>query len=90
MATALKVLKWLSYAAFVIMMLAGLAIQGPFAFDICVWSDNGTFRCDPTLYRAFVENGFLIFMMGVYTVVPAALAVLGLFFLLFAAVRRAT
>lgn len=77
-----KLLRFVCLAALVVGLVAVCGLVLPFTFDVCHDGGAGQIVCDRPIYRTAFDTGFAIVMFGVYTGLPAILAVAGMLFLL--------
>lgn len=75
-----KILRVVCYLALVIMVAGFLSLVGPFVLNLCREAGGGQIACDAPVYRDVYEFGFMVVMMGVFTGLPALLAMGGVGF----------
>lgn len=72
-----------------LIVLGALALYAPFWFGLCTPGTGGAVSCAPPAARTAYELGFTIVALAVQLFVPAALAAIGVFILVYERLRPA-
>lgn len=82
MVGAIAIVKWICWLALALVCLSFVALFAPLALGLCVEHGGGQALCDAPIWRTVYEWGFTGVVLSFTSVVPAALAALGIGFLL--------